>query len=53
MLKCHVGDDIVKFRPAPAPTMELDILLVTDMRTLHSILKDLDKMNFKKESLQF
>jgi len=53
MLKCHIGDDVVKFRPAPAPTMELDILVITDMRTLHSMLKDLERFSFRKESLQF
>jgi hypothetical protein len=53
LLKCRMGDDIVKFRPAAAPTMELDILLITDMPTLHSILKGLEGMGFKKEGLQF
>jgi hypothetical protein len=53
LLKCHVGEDIVKYRPAAAPTMELDILLITDMPTLHSILKGLEGMGFKKEGLQF
>lgn len=53
LIKCHSGDDIIRFRPTPAPMMELDILLVTDIKTLYSILKGLESMGFKKEALQF
>ncbi|MDG6224482.1 MAG: hypothetical protein QCI82_03110 [Candidatus Thermoplasmatota archaeon] len=53
LIKCRSGDEIIRFRPTPAPMMELDILLVTNMNTMSSILKDLEMMGFKKETLQF
>lgn len=50
-LKCHVGKDTIIYRPASAPTMEVDILLITDFKTLPSILQDLEKYGFKHEGI--
>lgn len=50
-LKCKMGDDTVFYRPATSPTMEVDILLITDLKTLPSILSDLEKYGFKHEGL--
>ncbi len=49
LLKCQSGKDTIRYRPAPAPTMELDVLMFTDMRTLPSILKGLEEHGFRHE----
>jgi hypothetical protein len=49
LLKCQVGQDIVRYKPAPAPTMELDVLVFTDLKTLPSILKGLEQHGFRHE----
>ena len=50
-LKCRIGNDTVFYRPATSPTMEVDILLITELSTLPSILSDLEKYGFKHEGL--
>ena len=49
ILKCEVGNDTLRYRPAPAPTMELDILMFTDLKYLPSILRGLESHGFKHE----
>lgn len=49
LLKCQVKNDVIRYKPAPAPTMELDILMFTDLQTLPSILKGLEKFGFRRE----
>ncbi len=49
VLKCQVDQDIVRYRPANGPTMELDILVVTDQRYLTSIFKALERYGFVHE----
>jgi hypothetical protein len=49
ILKCEIGNDTLRYRPAPAPTMELDILMFTDLKYLPSILRGLESHGFKHE----
>ncbi|MEA3559868.1 MAG: hypothetical protein U9R75_11500 [Candidatus Thermoplasmatota archaeon] len=49
LLKCQVKHDVIRYKPAPAPTMELDILMFTDLQTLPSILKGLEEHGFRRE----
>ncbi|MBN1390231.1 MAG: hypothetical protein JXA22_06280 [Candidatus Thermoplasmatota archaeon] len=49
LLKVNDGIDIIRYKPAPAPTMELDILLFTDLKYLTSILKGLEEHGFHHE----
>ena len=49
VLKCQVDQDIIRYRPAHGPTMELDILVVTDQRYLTSIFKGLERFGFVHE----
>jgi hypothetical protein len=49
ILKCEMGNDTHRYRPAPAPTMELDILVFTDLKYLPSILRGLESRGFKHE----
>ncbi len=49
MLKCQVGIDTIRYKPAPAPTMELDVLMFTDLKNLYSILKGLEAHGFRHE----
>ena len=49
MLKCQVGRDTIRYKPAPAPTMELDVLMFTDLKHLPSILQDLEEHGFRHE----
>lgn len=50
LLKVNDGRDIIRYKPAPAPTMELDILMFTDLKYLPSILKGLEEHGFRHES---
>jgi hypothetical protein len=50
-LRCHSGGDTVIYRPAKSPTMEVDILLICDLRTLPSIMGDLEEFGFKHEGI--
>ena len=49
ILRCQIGTETVRYRPAPAPRMELDILLFTEMRNIPSILKGLEAHGFVHE----
>lgn len=49
VLKCEIGNDSLRYRPGPAPTMELDILMFTDLKYLPSILRGLESHGFKHE----
>ncbi|MFO8051596.1 MAG: hypothetical protein R6V01_07860 [Thermoplasmatota archaeon] len=49
LLKCQVKKDVIRYKPAPAPTMELDILMFTDLQTVPSILMGLEQHGFKRE----
>ncbi|HHD16452.1 MAG TPA: hypothetical protein ENK47_07060 [Euryarchaeota archaeon] len=52
VLKCEREGDIIRYRPAPAPTMEVDIMMFTDMKYIPSILRGLESHGFKHE-IQF
>lgn len=49
LLKCHIGKDVIRYKPAPAPTMELDILMFTDLTNLPSILRGLEGHGYRHE----
>ena len=46
VLKYQTGDTTIRYRPAPAPTMEVDVLMITELESLPTILKGLERYGF-------
>jgi len=53
IIRCHEGNDIHQYNPIPAPVMEVDVLMITELAALNSILTDLVNYGFIHERPQY
>lgn len=53
VLRCLVDGETIEYKPTPAPVMEVDILMITEIATLPNILKDLENHGFRHEKAPF